>query len=145
MRICFDMDGTLANLYGVKKWLEMLNHYDETPYKKATALVDMETLAKLLNKLQKKGYQIGIISWLSKNSNPDYDTKVTKAKKKWLKKHLKNVHFDFIQIVPYGTCKNICFTNVDDILFDDEVNNRIEWKGKAYDVRNIIEVLTSLF
>ena len=30
--ICFDMDGTIANLYGVHNWLEMLRAEDPTPY-----------------------------------------------------------------------------------------------------------------
>ena len=29
--INFDMDGTLANLYGVENWLEMLEAEDTTP------------------------------------------------------------------------------------------------------------------
>lgn len=144
MRICFDMDGTIANLYGVKNWLEMLINHDETPYKNATVLVNMNVLARMLNKLQKKGYQIGIISWLAKNSNDDYDTKVTKAKREWLTKHLHSVQFDFIEIVKYGTPKSFVAKTKNDILFDDEIGNRIEWTGKAYDVHNIFEVLRSL-
>lgn len=141
MRICFDMDGTIANLYGVNGWLEMLTNHDETPYKNATVLVNMNSLARILNRLQKKGHEIGIISWLSKNSNAEYDERVTNAKKEWLAKHLKSVKFDFIEIVKYGTDKNIVAKNENDILFDDEENNRKNWKGIAYNVNNIIETL----
>lgn len=144
MRICFDMDGTIANLYGVENWLEMLINHDETPYKKAAVLVNMNMLARMLNKLQKKGYQIGIISWLAKGSNDDYDARVTKAKKEWLAKHLHSVQFDFIEIVKYGTPKSFVAKTKNDILFDDEIGNRTEWTGKAYDVHNIFEVLRSL-
>lgn len=144
MRICFDMDGTIADLYGVKNWLEMVINHDETPYKNATVLVNMNVLARMLNKLQKKGYQIGIISWLAKNSNDDYDTKVTKAKREWLTKHLHSVQFDFIEIVKHGTPKSFVAKTKNDILFDDEIGNRTEWTGKAYDVHNIFEVLRSL-
>lgn len=144
MRICFDMDGTIANLYGVENWLEMLINYDETPYKKAAVLVNMNTLARMLNRLQKRGYQIGIVSWLSKDSTTEYDTKVTKAKKEWLAKHLKSVDFDFVEIVKYGTPKSFAAKSKDDILFDDEIGNRKEWTGKAYDVHNIFEVLRAL-
>ena len=84
------MDGTIANLYGVENWLEMITNYDETPYKNAAVLINMNVLARMLNKLQKKGYQIGIISWLAKGSNDDYDTRVTKAKKEWLAKNEQN-------------------------------------------------------
>ena len=144
MRICFDLDGTLADLYGVENWLDMLINKDATPYKIADTLVNMNLLARYLNKLQKIGFEIGIISWLAKNSTPEYDEKVTKAKKAWLKEHLHSVHFDFIEIVSYGTDKNIVVTGSSDILFDDEINNRKEWKGKAFDVDNILEVLKGL-
>ena len=144
MRICFDMDGTIADLYGVNGWLEMLINKDATPYVKAETLVNMNSLARVLNKLQKNGYEIGIISWLAKNSTADYDEKVTEAKKKWLAKHLKSVHFDFVKIVNYGTDKNIVLTGKTDILFDDETKNRENWGGVAYDVNNIIEILKGL-
>ncbi|MBR3673853.1 MAG: hypothetical protein IKN65_06210 [Clostridia bacterium] len=138
------MDGTIANLYGVNGWLEMLINHDATPYKMAKTLINMNVLARVLNILQKQGYEIGIISWLAKNSNEEYDEKVTNAKKGWLKKHLKSVHFDFVKIVEYGTDKNIVCKNYEDILFDDEKHNRENWNGKAYDVNNILEVLRGL-
>lgn len=143
MKICFDMDGTIANLYGVENWLEMLLNGDATPYKVAKTLINMNILARYLNKLQKKGYEIGIISWLAKNSTKEYDEKVTKAKENWLKKHLSSVKFDFIEIVKYGTPKCL-FADSDSILFDDEKKNRDNWTGVAYDVDNILGVLRGL-
>lgn len=144
MKICFDMDGTIADLYGVDNWLAYLIQEDETPYLQAAVLLNMNVLARTLNRLQKKGYQIGIVSWLSKNSTTNYDTKVTAAKKAWLAKHLHSVHFDFVEIVNYGTPKSFVATSKEDILFDDEIHNREEWTGKAYDVHNILEVLRAL-
>lgn len=144
MKICFDMDGTIADLYGVDNWLAYLMQEDETPYLQAAVLLNMNVLARTLNRLQKKGYQIGIVSWLSKNSTTNYDTKVTAAKKAWLVKHLHSVHFDFVEIVSYGTPKSFVATSKEDILFDDEIHNREEWTGKAYDVHNILEVLRAL-
>lgn len=144
MRICFDMDGTIANLYGVNGWLEMLTNHDETPYRNATTLVKMNSLARILNRLQREGHEIGIISWLAKNSNKDYDERVTNAKREWLKKHLASVKFDFVEIVKYGTDKNIVAKNENDILFDDEENNRKNWLGIAYDVNDIIGTLKAV-
>ena len=34
-KIYFDMDGTIADLYGVDNWLEMLINEDATPYRVA--------------------------------------------------------------------------------------------------------------
>ena len=144
MRICFDMDGTIANLYGVTNWLEYLISGNEYPYLHAEVMVNMNSLARVLNRLQRNGIEIGIISWLAKNSNDSYDKKVTVAKKKWLKKHLASVHFDFVEIVSYGTDKNIVCTSTNDILFDDEAPNRENWNGKAYDVDNILNILKNV-
>ena len=143
MRIFFDMDGTIANLYGVNNWLEYLVNKDATPYKDAKPLVNMNSLARILNRLQRNGVEIGIISWLAKNSNSEYDKRVTETKIKWLETHLKSVKFNEIIIVPYGTPKEN-FANENDILFDDEEPNRKNWKGVAYDETNIIETLKAV-
>lgn len=142
--IYFDMDGTIANLYGIENWLEMLIAEDETPYVEAKTMVRMSNLARLLNRLQTKGYVIGIVSWLAKNGTNDYNTKVTNAKKEWLHKHLTSVHFDEIHIVEYGTPKETVVNLPDGILFDDEKPNRENWLGVAYDECNILEVLREL-
>lgn len=142
--IYFDMDGTIANLYGVENWLENLRAENPAPYEKASPLLKLNQLAKILNNLQKKGWSIGIVSWLSKNSSENYDLEVTKAKNKWLKSHLKSVKFDEIKIVPYGTPKEKIVNFPKGILFDDEEKNRKNWKGKAFDEKNILEILKAL-
>ena len=38
--INFDLDGTIADLYGVENWLPMLVAHDETPYIIAKHIVD---------------------------------------------------------------------------------------------------------
>ena len=144
MTIYFDMDGTIANLYAVENWLPKLRNHDETPYAEAKPLVRLCTLARLLNKAQRNGHEIGIVSWLSKNSTADYDERVTEAKMNWLRTHLKSVQFDEIHIVPYGTPKHEIVKDVNGILFDDEEKNRTEWKGTAFDVDNIIGILKKI-
>lgn len=142
--IYFDMDGTIANLYGVNGWLDMIINRDATPYKVAEPMVRMNVLARVLNNLTKKGYTIGIVSWLAKNSTEEYDEMVRKAKIEWLKTHLKSVDFAEIHIVPYGTPKETVVQNPNGILFDDEEPNRTNWIGTAYDVNEIIEILKSV-
>ena len=142
--IYFDMDGTIANLYGVNNWLDMIINNDATPYKVAEPMVRMNVLARVLNNLIRKGWTIGIVSWLAKNSNSEYDKKVTEAKLNWLKTHLKSVQFEEIHIVPYGTPKHEIVNNPNGILFDDEEPNRTNWKGTAFDVNEIIETLKAI-
>lgn len=139
--IWFDMDGTIANFYGVEGWLEYIKREQTKPYREAKPLINMKHLAKELNRLQKLGYTIGIISWLAKGSTENYDKKVEKAKKNWLKSHLKSVKFDKINIVKYGTPKENFGKG---ILFDDEELNRKNWKEKAFDEKNIIEILRAI-
>jgi hypothetical protein len=141
MKIWFDMDGTIADLYGVEGWLSMLRASDPTPYRVAKPLVRMQSLARILNRLQRQGYEIGIVSWLSKTSTPDYDEAVTAAKREWLASHLASVKFDSIDIIAYGTPKQ---NGRNGILFDDEARNREAWTGTAYDVNDILEVLKAL-
>ncbi len=135
------MDGTIADLYGVENWLNYLTDSDTLPYEIAKPLLRLSALAKILNRLQREGYKLGIISWLSKCGDTDYNQRVTAAKEKWLSTHLKSVQFDEIHIVKYGTPKYKFCKTKHDILFDDEENNRREWTGKAFDVDNILEVL----
>lgn len=144
MTIWFDMDGTIANLYGVDGWLDMLRAYDPKPYAEAEVMLNMSTLARYLHKVQEAGISIGIISWLSKRSIPSYDEAVEEAKLTWLKKHLPSVDWDFVYIVSYGTDKSSFMYTQDDILFDDEERNREDWGGEAFTPDEIIEVLKGL-
>ena len=141
-KIWFDMDGTIADLYGVENWLPMLINSDPTPYAVAAPLLHLSTLARMLNKAQRAGYEIGVISWLSKTSTADYDKKVKAAKLAWLAKHLPSVSWNEVKIVAYGTSKiTECGGG---ILFDDEDKNRNEWGEGAHTPDEILKVLSSL-
>ncbi len=142
--IFFDMDGTIADLYGVENWLDYLIASDTLPYAIAKPLLKLNSLARVLNRLQREGYRIGIISWLSKSGTEEYNNAVTETKKNWLKKHLASVHFDEINIVKYGTPKQMFARTENDILFDDEEKNRNNWTGKAFDVNAILEILKGM-
>lgn len=140
-QINFDMDGTLCDFYGVEGWLDDLNNYNTRPYAVAKPLINLSVLARYLNKLREKGYTINIISWLSKTSTAEFDKAVTQVKLEWLKKHLKSVKFDNINIISYGTPKQ---NYGEGILFDDETKNRDNWVGLAYDEKNILKILKNL-
>lgn len=142
--INFDLDGTIADLYGVPNWLPMLIAEDTTPYEVAKPLVRLCTLARMLNKLQRNGYKIAVITWLAKDATADYNERVAQTKLEWLAKHLPSVEWDNINIIEYGTPKeNFCETPFD-ILFDDEEQNRENWNGIAFDVDDIVGILKTL-
>ena len=142
--INFDMDGTIADLYGVENWLDYLIAENTLPYEMARPLVRLNHLARRLNTLQRNGYHIAVISWLSKSGSEEYNRAVTEVKIEWLRKHLPSVEWDRVTIVPYGTPKENFCNNPLDILFDDEERNRNNWTGRAYDVQNILEILREI-
>lgn len=139
--IWFDMDGTIANLYGVENWLGYIIAEETKPYAIAKPLVNMNALARVLNRLNRNGYTINIVSWTAKNGTAEYNEAVAEVKKAWLKKHLASVKFTAIDIIPYGTNKA---ENRNGILFDDEEPNRKAWNGTAHNADNIIETLKAL-
>ena len=84
--IAFDMDGTLVNLYGVPDWLSKLRAEDASPYAEAEPLVDMDKLNEVCALLQKAGWEIQVITALSKGASPEYKAAIREAKRAWLKK-----------------------------------------------------------
>lgn len=142
MKIWFDMDGTIADLYGVADWLPALIAEDTRPYEIARGIGNLALIARLLNKAQKNGHEIGIISWTSKNGTPEYNKAVEIAKKAWLKKHFPSVRWNEVKVVAYGTNKRIACG--DGILFDDEIGNREIWGSGAYEPKKIVEILKKL-
>lgn len=143
--IYFDMDGTIADLYGVSGWLDDLRSFKVRPYLEAAARLNLSQLARRLNRLQReKGYTIGIVSWSSKITTVTYEEEVAVAKLHWLKTHLPSVQWDEIHIVPFGTPKEEVVDFPLGILFDDNAEVRDGWRGNAYDVDNIIEILKRL-
>ena len=141
-KIWFDMDGTIADLYGVTEWLEMLTAHNPYPYMVAKPMVNMNALARALNRLTKEGWEINVISWLADGSDEEYDELVADAKIRWLRSHLKSVRFTRIDIVAYGTPKQ---DGRNGILFDDCEQNRIDWGENSYDEKNILEVMRHLY
>lgn len=141
--IYFDLDGTIADLYGVEGWLADLIAEIVRPYAEAKPLVNLSLLARYIHKAQAKGYTVGVISWLSKCGSDAYNEAVTTVKREWLAKHLPSVEWDEIHIVKYGTPKSTCRT-CPGILFDDEQRNLDEWGAGAVIASNLLEILRNL-
>lgn len=139
--IYFDMDGTIVDLYGVEGWLEDLRAEHVRPYTEARPLVNLQVLARILNRLIRSGYTVNIISWTSKNGSPAYNEAVAAVKLTWLSAHLRSVRFTSIEILPYGTPKQEYGQG---ILFDDEAPNREAWGEGAHTEKEIFSVLKGL-
>lgn len=139
--IFFDMDGTIADLYGVSGWLDDLRAERVRPYAEARPLVNLSALARRLNRLTAEGYTVNIISWTSRGGSAEYNKAVAEVKRAWLAKHLPSVSFAAIHIIPYGTPKSTCGRG---ILFDDEQRNLDEWGEGAHAASEIFEILRGL-
>ena len=124
--IYFDMDGTVADLYGEPNWLKDLRNNSPKPYKNAKPRVDMVELEKVCNELISKGYKIGIITWLSKETNKEYDRRVIKAKVKWANKYMPYV--SEFKPQKYGIPKQLAVRKCKQmILIDDNAEVRNMW------------------
>ena len=148
--LCFDLDGTLVDLYGVPNWLEKIRSYDPTPYQTAEPLVNMAELGCLLRSLQNCGINIAVITWLSKEPNKQYDDEVRKAKRAWLKSY--GFPFNSLRCVAYGTPKHKIeaarlAADEEALIFDDDARVRRDWDlGGAIDptTTNILDVLREI-
>lgn len=144
--LVFDMDGTLADFYGVNGWLQYLEERNPTPYIVAKPLYDMVALASVLNILKIKGWKIVVTSWLAKDSTKEFDREVRQAKREWLKEH--NFPFDEIHLVKYGTTKANCTRKLGgyQVLVDDNEQVRNGWNlGATINANeNILDKLIDL-
>lgn len=125
--LVFDMDGTIADFYGVVNWLEYLLEEDTTPYEVALPLYDMTYLCSLLNVLKNQGWRIAVTTWLAKGGTKEYNDRTRKAKLEWLEKY--NFPYDEIHLVKYGTTKANCTRKIGgfQILVDDNEKVRKGW------------------
>lgn len=125
--IVFDMDGTLADFFNVKGWLDYLYAENTLPYEIAEPLYDMAELREILNALKIKGYLVAVTSWLSKGSTKDFENATRKAKIEWLNKY--GFPYDELHLVKYGTTKANCTRHHKgyQILVDDNEKVRKGW------------------
>ena len=148
--LVWDMDGTITDLYGVENWLPMLRACDPTPYQIAKPMWDMKELARLIRLAQAQGIENRVVTWLSKDSTPEYDKLVRKAKREWLEAN--GFPYDHFHGVKYGATKADSvrkYLGEDEsaILFDDNAKVRAGWNlGIAVNPTacDILEVLRNL-
>lgn len=144
--LIFDMDGTIADLYGVDNWLEDLRAENPAPYINAKPIYDTEVLNSLLEIFKDNGWKIVVTTWLAKGSTKDYDRLVREAKLAWLERYA--FPYDEIHLVKYGTTKANCTRKLGgfQVLIDDNEKVRNGWTlGDTINANeNIIERLIDL-
>lgn len=144
--LVFDMDGTLANFYGVDGWLNDLQNENTRPYDIAEPLYNMEVLNAILDIFRLQGWKIAVTTWLAKGSTKAFDDMVRASKIAWLQKY--NFSYDEIHLVRYGTTKANCTRKNGglQVLVDDNEKIRKGWHlGTTIDAnKNIIDELINL-
>lgn len=148
--ICFDMDGTIADLYGVDNWLTDLENHNAKPYEVAKPLHDMTALTALLEQATAKGIEIRVITWLAKGADRKYKKETRVAKREWLK--AQGFATTKTHCIQYGTTKANCIrnelkTNQTAILIDDNAKVRRGWTlGGTIDptAENFLEKLAKI-
>ena len=144
--IIFDMDGTIADFYGVNGWLNDLENENTRPYDVAEPLYDMEVLNALLDVLKLQGWRIIVTTWLSRGASVDFENATRESKKAWLKKY--GFQYDEIHLVRYGTTKANATRRLGgfQVLVDDNEQVRKGWHlGATIDAnKNIIDELFKL-
>lgn len=144
--LVFDMDGTLANFYGVDGWLNDLQNENTRPYDIAEPLYNMEVLNAILDIFRLQGWKIAVTTWLAKGSTKAFDDMVRVSKIAWLQKY--NFSYDEIHLVRYGTTKANCTRKNGglQVLVDDNEQIRKGWHlGTTIDAnKNIVDELINL-
>lgn len=144
--LVFDMDGTIADLYGVEDWLNDLRAENPRPYTEAKPFYNMLVLNEILKAFKEMGWRIVVTTWLAKDSTKAYDALVREAKIEWLERY--DFPYDEIHLVKYGTTKANCTRRIGgfQVLVDDNEQIRKGWNlGATIDANeNIIEALLEL-
>lgn len=126
--LCFDMDGTIADLYGVDNWLAKLRTEDPSPYLEAEPMWDVDALNNILHTLIWKGWTVCVISWLAKDSSAEYKKLVRAAKREWLQRW--GFPCEGCHLIAYGTTKANAIRHLNPevaILIDDTAKVRDGW------------------
>lgn len=126
--LCFDMDGTIADLYSVNGWKDMLNNSNSKAYLQAKPMFDMQELNNILSQLKTAGWYIVVISWGSMDSSKCFLEETKVAKIEWL--NAVQFPYDSMHCIKYGSSKSKalgCKFEMG-ILIDDNESVREKWK-----------------
>lgn len=148
-KIYFDMDGTVADLYGSDNWLDNLRNERAGVFNNLFPLVDMDELAIICHQLMNNGYSFGIITWLPMGASYEYERVCEQEKREWANEFMPWVSEFYAQ--SYGVPKQYApikrAQNM--VLIDDNTEVRAMWNTEKQRTsidatKNIIEELKKL-
>lgn len=125
VKVYLDMDGTIADLYGIEDWLPRLRASDETIFLECAPLISEETL---LAHFPQEKYEIRILSMTPLGASKEYCENVAEQKNAWLDKFFPSITKRIYRV--YGHNKNLKGSE-NAILIDDSEPIRNSWRGTA--------------
>lgn len=130
-KIYFDMDGTVADLYGEKNWLNNLRNEREGSFINLRPLVDMNELAMVCHQLMNLGYSFGVITWLPMGASYEFERVCEEEKRAWVEEFMPWVSEFYAK--SYGVPKQYAPSKraAEMILVDDNAEVRAMWNTEV--------------
>jgi histidinol phosphatase-like enzyme len=124
--VYFDMDGTIADLYGVSNVFNRLDNLDASVYYEAKPI---NKYIDMLKEFHNMGYKVIILSCLGMISDKQFDKDTIYNKGIWLDKYVGKEYIDERIYIP-NTKHKETYTNMygNGILVDDDDRVLINWK-----------------
>lgn len=156
VKIYFDMDGTLFDLYGKENWLTMLENGRPGAFKEygenGGLMQGLESevcdIYEQIAYLQSQGVTFGIISWLPFAASPEYEEICREEKLEWLRTYFPMI--TEIHIIPYGIEKQKAITKRAETMYliDDNAEICNAWttakQRRAFQVSDNFTALNAL-
>lgn len=114
IKVFFDMDGTLFNLYGKDNWLDLLENEIPGAFvgdgmkDGLMPALSLDSMHNIIYSLMYLGVSFGVISWLPFAASPLYSETCRKEKLNWLAQNFPMI--EDIAIIPYGIEKQKAIT-----------------------------------
>lgn len=131
-QIWFDMDGTIADLYGARNWLERIIDEEDMLFECLYPLCNPDELKDICTEFAMNGWTVGIITWTPMNATKEYAERVAEEKRRWVQNWFPFI--EDIRVQPYGQPKQYALTQRADemILVDDNIEVRKMWEKNPH-------------
>ena len=123
--VYLDMDGTIADLYGIEGWLDRLHNEDKTIFLECAPLISEK---ELLNRFPAEQYEIKILFMTPLGATDEYCANVAEQKSAWLDRYFPTLTKRIYK--KYGHNKNLK-GSASAILVDDSAPIRATFRGTA--------------